>query len=356
MVNTISEPAYKARTLAEVVLDCAESIPIDEVTNTISQALQIAREIESAEVKWGSIGFIAERCFEAGRYEQALQIARTIPNDDGQMSILNSIAVAYAKAGEETLAAETFAQAFEISDTLEDKYSRSYWWIRIAADFTKSGQGNKMPEILARSEQLLNALESIELASLESYREKNENLGIFLILYAQKGLYELAFQFANAIEEDEYSRFLALMNIAVCYIDAGQYSEAIEIVKPFRGNYAISPIFRRIASEYAERGLYDKAVETINYIDRSVEEADYQAALAYITAIRATAETGDKVSDMLSQSLEISKGCEDGGLIDVVAQYAKVGLYDEALEIVRPIKNQNWQAYALESIIQKIQI
>jgi tetratricopeptide (TPR) repeat protein len=170
------------------------------------------------------------------------------------------------------------------------------------------------------------------------------------------GTIGLAFKFANAIEEDEYSRFLALMNIAVCYIDAGQYSAAIEIVKPFRGNYPIAPIFRRIASEYAEQGQYSLAFDTINYIDRSVEEEDYQAALASIAAIRATAETGYKVRDMLSESLEISKGCKWGGLIDVVAQYAKVGLYDEAIKIVMPIKNQNWQAYALESIIRQMQI
>ncbi|MCU0543253.1 MAG: hypothetical protein MUE44_13950 [Oscillatoriaceae cyanobacterium Prado104] len=355
-VNTISDPAYKARTLAKVVLDCAESISVDEVTNTISQALQIAGEIESEEVKWGSIGFIADCCLEAGRYEQAMQIARTIQDDDWQMGILTKIAVTHAKAGQETPAAEAFTRAFEQVNALEDKYSRSYWWIRIAASCTKAGQGNKMPEILARSEQLLNALESLELESLESYREKNENLGNFAILYAQKGLYDLAFRFANAIEEDEYSKVLTLLSIAICYVDASLYSEAIEIVKPFRGNYATAVLFRRIASEYAERGQYDKAVETINYIDRSVEEDDYQAALAVITAIRATAEAGDLVRDMLSQSLQISKGCEGGGLVDIVAQYAKVGLYDEALEIVRPLKNQNQKAYALESIIRQIQI
>lgn len=189
IVNTISDRAYKARTLAEVVLRCAEIIQDDEFTNTISQAVKIAQEREDGDgVKWSSIGFIADCCFETGRYEQALQIARSIPNDDAQMSILTRIAVVYAKAGEGTLAAEAFARAFEKANTLEDKYSRSYWWIRIAADYTEAGQGNKMAEILARSEQLLNSLQSLELESLESYREQSENLGIFTILYAKIGL------------------------------------------------------------------------------------------------------------------------------------------------------------------------
>jgi len=354
-VNTISYNAYKARTLADVVLDCAEAIPADEVANTISQALQIARETEYEEVKWDTIGFIANRCFEAGRYEQALQIARSIPNDDWYMGILTKIAVAYAKAGQETLAAETFARAFEQANALGDKYSRSYWWIQIAADFTASGQGNKIPEILARSEQLLDALESLELASLESYREQNENLGNFALLYAQKRLYDLAFQFANAIKEDEYSRFLALISIASCYIDASQYSEAIEIVKPFRGNYYTAGLFMRIASEYAEQGQYSLAVETINYIDRSVEEDRYQAALAVVTAIRATAESGNGVRDMLSQSLQIMNNC-GGSLADIVTQYAKVGLYDEALEIVRPLEYENERAAALLNIIWQIKM
>ncbi|NQE34567.1 hypothetical protein [Microcoleus asticus] len=355
-VNTIIDNAYKARTLAEVVLYCAEVLPVDEVTNALYQALQIAQEIEYEEIKWSSVGFIADCCFEAGRYEQALQIARTIPNDEHQISILTKMAVAYAKAEEGTLAAETFAHAFEESNTLDDKYSRSYWWICIAADYTEAGQGNKMAEILARSQQLLTALESIELESLESYREQTETLGSFAILYAKIGLYDLAFLFANAIKEDEYSRFITLLSIAICQVDASEYSEAIEIVKPFRGNYAIAHLFRRIASEYAEQGHYSLAIDTINYIDRSVEEDDYQAALAVVTAIRATAETGDKVRDMLSQSLQIVKGCRASGLVDIVAQYAKVGLYTEALEIVRPLKNQNQKAYALESIIRQIQM
>lgn len=355
-VNTISDNAYKARTLAEVVLHCAEAIPIDEVDNTLSQALQIAQEIESEEVKWWSIGFIADCCFEAGRYEQAMQIARTIPSDDWNMGILTKIAVAYAKAGQGTLPAETFARAFEQANTIEDKYSRSYWWIRIAADCTEAAQGNKMPEILARSEQLLNALKSIELESLESYREKNENLGNFAILYAQKGLYDLAFQFANALKEDEYSRFLTLLSIAICYVDASLYSEAIAIVKPFRGYYATATLFRRISSEYAEQGQYDLAIEIINYIDRSVEEDEYQAALAVVAAIRATTEAGDKVRDMLSQSLQIVNSCRASGLLDIVALYAKVGLYAEALEIVSSINNQNGEAYALESIVRQIKM
>jgi tetratricopeptide (TPR) repeat protein len=263
----------------------------------------------------------------------------------------------YAKAGEGTLAAEAFARAFEKANTLEDKYSRSYWWIRIAADYTEAGQGNKMAEILARSEQLLNSLQSLELESLESYREQSENLGIFTILYAKIGLYDLAFQFANAIKEyDEYSRFLALLNIAICYVDADQYSEAIKILKLFRGQYPTAALFWRIAFKYAEQGQHSLAVETINYIDRSVEENEYQAALAVITAIRATAEEGDRVSELLSRSLEISNASGGNGLIEIVAQYAKVGLYPEALDIATSIQNGNFQAYVLESIIQQIQM
>ena len=357
IVNIINDNAYKARTMAEVVLHCAEVIQVNEVTNTLSQALQIAQKIEDGDgVKWSSIRFIADCCFETGRYEQALQIARLMRNNEHQINILTKIAVEYAKAGQGSRSAETFSQAFELANTLEDEYSRSYWWMDIAAKQTEAGQGNKMAEILARSEQLLNSLQSLELESLESYRKQTETLGTFTILYAKIGLYDLACQFANAIKEDEYSRFLALLNIAICYVDASQYSEALEIAKSFQGNYATAPIFRIIASKYAEQGQHSLAVETINYIDRSLEENEYQAALAVITAIRATTEGGDRVSELLSRSFEISNASGGDGLIEIVAQYAKVGLYAEALEIATSIQDRNFQPYVLESIIQQIQM
>ncbi len=128
------------------------------------EALEAANNIEDAQTQGNFLSEIAERYYQIGRVEialdvlsQALEIAETIEDAEGKAKVLISIAFKYASWEQISLANEVFALVIEATDAIEDANKKAALLTEMALKYADIGQYELSSRLLSTSQELIAA-------------------------------------------------------------------------------------------------------------------------------------------------------------------------------------------------------
>ena len=263
-------------------------------------------------VKYGSdknkiIKMIMEGANKAGKFDLSLKVARASTSDKGRAQCLAEVAVAQARAGQRAAAEKAFAEATALY--------RNAQYIK--------------PEFKA------NALAALARArGLAGMKE------------------EAAKIFAEAVEiagkvEPETSRGHYLDIIIKAQTEAGMFDEALETARKFKEAVIRAQLLKTIGQAQAKAGKIAEAEKTAVEVEKAVEETKndpkeyvYRNAKQYVSHIyldiaRARVAAGD-IDKALAYLPKFTDGYYSGRLIiDVAQHYARAGKADEAAKTYR---------------------
>ncbi|MEP0833320.1 type IV pilin-like G/H family protein [Microcoleus sp. AS-A8] len=125
------------------------------VTGQYNQALVVAEAIDSSPLKEKALKAITrspntnQQVQASPSLSQALEIAKTIPDDDIKAWVLTDIAQKYAVAGQPSQAMEILSQALEVANTLQDADTKAMLWADISQQYAVAGKKSTAVGILS---------------------------------------------------------------------------------------------------------------------------------------------------------------------------------------------------------------
>ena len=140
--RVMEDTSDKAEALLAIAHKYAEAGAEEKATEIFFQALQLANSIEDPWNPWVKVGvltLIAGKYIEAGQYDQALTITRTMKDDTPKTGVLAEVASKYAEAGAQEKAAELLSQALQIAKTKEGAEAKAQALMAIGLPYTKAG-------------------------------------------------------------------------------------------------------------------------------------------------------------------------------------------------------------------------
>ena len=340
-VNEIKEDYQKSEVRQEIIRNSIEAGQPD-------YALLVAQTIPDEFARSETLQQVAFQAVEKGQNEFALKIVQAIDKKfvDYRNSVLQRIAIGYAKAGE-------YDKALQIAaDTTYNDRVRTL--AAIATEYSKAGQPKRAAEIFSQSLQAANALESPD--------SNAQGKAAVALEYAKAGqqkrateILSQALQVAQTIK-DPSSYSYVLRTIADDYIRAERYDMAFVAAQPMKDASERTGKLQEIADKYIELRQYEKALEVVNALKAPVYKAKVLVAIAskYIQA-----KQPSKASPILARAFQIAKtipGAESktifvsssevgddydrGSLLEEVAMgYARAGQYNQALQVSQAIKD-----------------
>jgi len=165
------------------------------------QALQIARTIEAPEGKAYELSQIADKYVKATRFEEAgrildeaKQIAETIKDPTSKYSTLESLSASYAQAGQ-------FDQATQVGATIENPYFKTSALQAIAEIYEKAGQIDKAVELLSQAVQVIKTVKQGKDYSAPRNSAENTLMEMAGSYYATKGQFTLALYVVKSLDD-----------------------------------------------------------------------------------------------------------------------------------------------------------
>ncbi|MGB3692151.1 MAG: hypothetical protein WA999_05460, partial [Spirulinaceae cyanobacterium] len=327
----------------EQALEIAELIQTD-YTQEDADAEVVAEEMNTPNYRSGALFNIANALTEAGKLEQALQIAQSVQIEDGQFisyqqqSITETVAKELAIAGDfdkalevasvtetsydETLVAIELAkagklkQATEIAASLEDEYYKVDILREVAAQLTKAGKLNEAKEIAQSVED-----------------EQYQSLILIRIVQAlaDLGKVEEALQLAQQAPEGRRIYVIGGVAETVALTD---FERAIDILQSLENNEAKSQVVTNMAKGLAVDGQVDKALQ----LTESVEIPYYNPASANL--LRTAAVNFAKLGDF-ERALEIAQSIDESyrwrTIGDIAIELAAVGEVEQSLALAESV-------------------
>ncbi|AFZ20234.1 serine/threonine protein kinase [Allocoleopsis franciscana PCC 7113] len=125
------------------------------VTGQYNQALVVAQAIDSSPLKEKALKAITranthQRVQSTPSLSQALEVAKTIPDDDIKAWVLTDIAQQYAVAGQQSQAMEILSQALEIANTLKEADTKAMIWADISQQYAVAEPKSQAVGILSQ--------------------------------------------------------------------------------------------------------------------------------------------------------------------------------------------------------------
>jgi len=166
------------------------------------------------------LGVVAQALSQAGDFELALNLARSITNPRNQPSVLSFIANSILESGDSAFADTIFTEAVSVTKKIDDTDLYAYTLENIAGDIIQSGSSlaeSVFQEVLAAKEQV------------ENERIMGESLAAFAAALAQAKEFERAWYVVSEIPEEDdtrTSRSAAFGSIATALAAAGRFEDA----------------------------------------------------------------------------------------------------------------------------------
>jgi tetratricopeptide (TPR) repeat protein len=268
------------------------------------QALEIVRSLEYDFQKLEPLKAIARADLNTGQIERVLQVAQSIEYDSGRdearaqsekAEVLSVIAIAYAKAGQ-------FEQALQVARSLdrlnqpEAVVEKAKALIEIAIAYANTGQSQQAAPLKEEALQLLSQVSAqmdlnnrwllADINATYTLAGETDRALALLSRYAQLGWEDRASEsFKQAVEAvqllpeyndspPELPRARALSGMALEYTEIGQYERAFELAKTLKTTQV--PFLGEPAyliGAYLELGQLDRALQVIQAIDLSEDSA-----------------------------------------------------------------------------------
>ena len=292
---------------AERLLKAGEAVPpepqrtvVRETMELLSEALSIARSIESASDRAWALIDIAEAQASVGdtrgaqrTISEVLPIARSLKYASDRARALSAIAEAQASAGDTRGAQRTISEALPIARSLNNEYYRA-WALGIIAE-AQASAGDTRGAQRTISEALPIA------RSLEDADYRAWALGIIAEAQASVGDIQSALAIARSVE-DASGRARALGIIAEAQASAGDTRgaqrtifEALPIARSLDNEYFRARALTPIAEAQASTGDTHGAQRTFSEALFAVQslESTYYGDVALRVIAEAQASTGD---------------------------------------------------------------
>jgi tetratricopeptide (TPR) repeat protein len=197
----------------------------------LDEALTLALSVAPSASRSSLLGTIAEAQAVAGNVQAALQIAQSIPSDQiPHVTALRAIASAQARLGLTTEARETFSQARQLADALENQLSRAVALQSVAQAQADAGM---VAEANSTFEASLNVAQALELSRPATCRiapaPEDQLDFLFRTLAEQQaraGNISNSLQTARLIKYHPDVRAVLLRTIAEIQAQGGQKAEA----------------------------------------------------------------------------------------------------------------------------------
>ncbi len=162
LVQTISDECDKPEPIAEIARQYAAAGQEARSSQLIAQAIQVAKTATGClghNDEFENLGDIANRYWEDGQYDQALQILRQIDDDKTTGLILAYYATQLVEVGRNDQAAEILAEAIQSAQAIDDANFKAVALFIMVDRTMRLGQKAQAVEVL---DQALQAAQSIE--------------------------------------------------------------------------------------------------------------------------------------------------------------------------------------------------
>lgn len=281
LVQSISNESgntEKARGLVVIGRQYAKAGNKQQADRLFSQALKYARSF-SRELQQYPLAYIAIEYAAANRYNEALQLANSIKDEDSRAMALSGIAFAYTSNS-------NFNKGIQLAQTIKSDYYLSQAYESIASQATAT-----------------------QLTQLE--------------------------KLALAMKDDIY-KAPALAAIAIRYTNLGQIEQAKNLEKTI---VAIDPggsAYYELPGAYASKQRFDNAIKLVNQMPGGSWQ---DAARASIILEYARNKQYDKAQTLINT---LTSQPSKNKAIQALAQgYAEAGQYQRASEVLKTVKPEN---------------
>ena len=312
----------------------------------LSEALAVARNIDDADTRAGTLRAIAEAQADAGEFGHALAIARDIEAAYTRAGTLRAITEAQADAGD-------FKEALASARSIEDAY-------------TRAGTLRAIAEAQADAGDFKEALASAR--SIEDAYTRAGTLRAIAEAQADAGDFKEALASARSIE-DAYTRAGTLRAIAEAQADAGNargaadtFTEALASARDIEDAYARAGTLRAIAEAQARAGDFEGAlaiarnIEDVRIFDEELQEEVVRNSST--ETLRAMAEAQADAGDFeraLASARSIEAASTRAGTLRAIAEAqvtsdnarGAADIFTEALAGARSIEVAGTRAYSL---------
>jgi tetratricopeptide (TPR) repeat protein len=361
------------------------------------QALEVAERIGYSENRAKMLKAIAKGMAKEGMIERAIKVAEMVAETNAAIigififdeeEVLREIAEEIAGDG-------IFEKALEIGKRIKNANERAKALSSIAERMAKVGMVEQAQEVF---EQALRVIESIETAELRAKALEAIAEGM-----AKARMFEEALKVAERIAEDLWWRAWAMEAIAKEIAGARMFNQALQLAEKIKDAPSRARAFEAIVKEMAEAEMFDQALQVAERMQkignawlraealraiaegmvkaRMVERAKevFEQALRVIEDIKTAnlrakaliaiaegiAKAGIIKIALFERAMIVAKGIEEyptknpspteseNALSGIAGWMIKVGMVEQALELVGKIYYQGWQrARALRVIVK----
>ncbi len=262
-----------------------------------------------------------------------------------QAELLAKIAAGYAKLGQQDKASKLLTPAIQTAKINKSIQIKSDLLEELGIIYVEMGQYDKALQV-AKSLQVYESLyKDIELKHITTR-------------LAQAGQYEKALQVAKLVsingmsssEEDSItSQSTVMSEIALKYAQTGQKAQAEQILVQALQKAKTSDLMAEIALKYAQFGQKAKALQVLA---QASQNAEYPDNIAKVAVKYAQVGQKDKAEQLLTQAIQKIRKPKDGVtfsqdyfLTEIAVSYAKVGQFNQAIEIAKTIYYPGSEVY-----------
>jgi tetratricopeptide (TPR) repeat protein len=301
--------------LVFVLLACSHPGRTEAKQDPLACSVLIAQRISDTSIKDDALAGIAEYHLEAGRFDKALDVVRSIDDASPKVSSLSRIAAKYSEVGQQEQALGMLSEALSLAEAFDPGYFDKYFvFTHVAHGYIAAG----------KPEQALQLLQRIRYESFT----KDGALETMALIFADNGEYNRALTTVSYIR-DAFDRSRALTRIAMKYLRGGKkeqalrlLGQALEVARTAERLSFRTRALAEIGSRYAEIGQMNQASSVID------------EALQTSRMIK-TVDSPVKPSRMMDTEDRASKAMI---LSELAVKYAMCGKYGEAFLLAEAIE------------------
>ena len=240
-------------------------------------------------------------------FQQALEIRKSIADEDGTEGTLRNIAEVQEMTGNSKAALSNYQEAIDVAIRIGDKHGLALSWMNLGSFYLDHGNSD---EALRFTRQALRIYREIDDKANQAHALNN--IGI---AFANKGEYQEALtQFEQAYQISRQLHLLddandALREMGEINFKLGQYETAkSQLLKALNASKAAGDIVTAALDSstlgvlFADQGEYDKALEALDYAVKGLQQVNYRT----LDSVETMARYGDVLS-MVGRGVEGQK-------------------------------------------------
>jgi tetratricopeptide (TPR) repeat protein len=352
MVGNINESRTRDGHLGVIVWALA-------MAGQTEQALEVAQQIELAQLKVDALSAVAAGLAAAGELSRAMELTEQIETATGRVGALIDIASAQINAGEQEQALTALSQALELAQQPEVASNRFGHLTRVYSTLIRAGDYTRAREVGQQIFQDSSTSVLIEIASAQVDAGDKK-----------RALETLSQALEMAQNSNNLFAQFDLGLIPGAFAKAGDYARAMEVAQQLSSDVDKASVLVGIASHQVAAGDKEQGLATLSQAEELVQQIGTDGApatpdldsaltkalrLREIASVQVDAGEQDRAAGTLSQALELAQQVENAiakanTLNDIASAYVRAGKTSQALEIAQQIEHAATKQYLLREI------